>query len=68
MNPLYNQFNNTQPSLNQLAERVKQIQRTFSGDPRQEVQKMLNSGRLTQAQYNKYAQMATQIARTLNIH
>ena len=69
MNPLYNQFNgNNQPSIAQLAERVKQIQKSFSGDPRQAVQQMLNSGRLSQSQFNEYAKMASQIAKTLNIH
>lgn len=67
MNPLYNQFGNNQPSIAQLAERVKQFQKTFSGNPRDEVQKMLNSGRLSQSQFNRYAQMASQIVKTLNL-
>ena len=68
MNPLYNQYKSgNQPNFQQLAQRVEQLKRTFTGNPRDEVQKMLNSGRLTQAQFNQYAQMATQIARTLNI-
>lgn len=67
MNPLYNQFGNTKPSIAQLAERVKAFQRSFSGNPRDEVQKMLNSGQLSQAQFNRYAQMASQIVKTLNI-
>lgn len=67
MNPLYNQYGNNQPSLAQLAERVKQLQKSFSGNPRDEVQKLLNSGRLSQSQFNQYAQMASQIAKTLNI-
>ena len=65
MNPLYNQFGNN--PLSQFANQLEQFRKTFTGDPRAEVQKMLNSGKLSQAQYNRYAQMATQIQKALNI-
>ena len=65
MNPLFNQFGNN--PLTQFAQQLDQFRKTFTGDPRAEVQKMLNSGRLSQAQYNRYAQLATQIQKALNI-
>ena len=65
MNPLYNQFNNS--PLSQFAQQLESFRKTFNGDPRAEVQKMLNSGRISQTQYNRYAQLATQIANALNI-
>lgn len=65
MNPLYNQFNAN--PLQELAQRVEQFKQSYTGNPREEVQKMLNSGKLTQAQFNRYAQMASQITKALNL-
>lgn len=62
-NPLFNQLG-SKPTNNGLAQfmaEVKQFQQTFQGDPRQEVQNLLNSGKMSQAQFNQYAQMANQI-------
>lgn len=61
-NPLFNVLGGQQ--TNQLAnilEEVKRIQKTFQGNPKDEVQQMLNDGRLSQAQFNQYAQIANMI-------
>lgn len=50
-------FNNLQNMMNQL----NQFRNTFKGDPKQQVQQLLNSGRMTQDQFNKLKQMADQI-------
>ena len=54
-------------NMNNLINRFKQFKRTFSGDPRQQIQQMLNSGQITQEQYNNAAQMATQLQRVLGV-
>ena len=46
-------------SLNQFAQ-------TFRGDPKQQVQQLLNSGRMSQEQFNQLSQMATQIQNMMN--
>lgn len=48
-----------------LLDRLNQFRETFSGDPKQTVQQLLNSGRMTQAQYNQLSSAATQIQRML---
>ena len=58
-NALYNQLNNN--SNNPLLARLKQFRDTFSGDPKQMVQNMVNSGRISQAQLNQYVQQANEI-------
>lgn len=63
---LFKQFGN-QPAPNdggfsQLVAEVKRMQQTFRGNPQEEVQRLLQSGQMTQEQFNKYAQMANQIA------
>lgn len=62
-NPIFNALNNS-PVNNQLAgfiNELNQFKQTFSGDPKAEVQKLLNNGQLSQNQFNQYAQMANHI-------
>lgn len=63
MNPLFGMMNQN----NNLLQRFQQFQQMFRGDPRQQVQQMLNSGRINQNQYNQAVQMAQQLQRMLGI-
>ena len=49
----------------QMVQQIQQFRQSFRGDPRQEVQRLLNSGEMTQDQFNRYAQMADQIAQMM---
>ena len=44
----------------QMMQQFKQFKETFQGDPKAEVEKLLQSGRLTQTQLNQLQQMAKQ--------
>ena len=59
MNPLYNQINRT--SGNDFIARFNQFRQTINGDPRAQVQNLLNSGRVSQEQYNMAVQKANQL-------
>lgn len=62
-NPLYGQFGN-QNQMNpmmQLIQDARQLKQTFQGDPRQTVQQLVASGRMSQQQFNQYAQIANQL-------
>lgn len=69
--PLYNAMN---PGGGQLPGRLGQAQkmmrefeafkRDFRGDARQEVQRLLDSGQMTQEQYNQFARIAQQMGMT----
>ena len=61
-NPLFNLMGSQN---NPLMARLQQFQRTIQGDPRQQVQQMLNSGRVSQAQYNQAVQMAQQFQKMM---
>ena len=63
-NPLYQQQMNQQP-MNNIIQRFQQFRQAFQGDPRQQVQQLLNSGRVTQQQYNNAVQMANQLQRMM---
>ena len=54
-------------NLQQMMQRFQQFKRTFSGDPQQQVQQLLNSGRITQQQYNNAVQMAQQFQRMMSV-
>lgn len=64
-NSIYNIFGKSQPindpAIAQIVNEVNNLRRNFRGDPRAEVENMLRSGRITQSQFNQYAQMANQI-------
>ena len=59
MNNLYQKLN---PMANMMAE-FQKFKQTFQGDPKAQVQQMLNSGQITQEQFNKASQMANQMMR-----
>ncbi len=61
-NPLFGMMNQ-QP--NNMLQRFQQFQRMFKGDPKEQVQQLLNSGRVTQSQYNQAVQMANQLQRMI---
>ena len=61
MNPLYKQMNQ-----NPILQRFQQFQRVFRGNPQEQVQQLLNSGKVSQAQYNQAVQMANQLQKMLS--
>lgn len=63
-NPLYQQFGGGSPN-NPMIQKLIQFKNTFSGNPQQIVQNMLNSGKITQTQINQYAQQANEIYKAL---
>jgi len=66
MNPLYQMMGGASPNgMPNILQRFQQFRQTFQGDPRQQVQQLLNSGRVSQSQYNQAVQMAQQFQRML---
>lgn len=68
-NPLFSMFGgmNSMPNNNMmnLLQQFNQFRQNFSGDPRQQVQQLLNSGKVSQDQYNRAVQMANQLQRMM---
>ena len=63
MNQLYNQMNRT--NGNDFITRFNQFRQTINGDPRAQVQNLLNSGRVSQEQYNMAVQQANQLMKLI---
>ena len=58
---MLNQTNGTPFGIPNFMNRFNQFKQSFQGDPQQKVQELLNSGRMSQDQFNKLSQMANQI-------
>ncbi len=58
---LFNQYGKPQSGYSQISAQLRQMQQNFPGDPRQRVQQLLQSGQMTQEQFNQLAQEANQI-------
>lgn len=63
MNPLFTQMN--QNGLNGFMSQLNQLKQTFNGDPNQKIQELLNTGKVSQAQYNRAVNMANRIQQML---
>ena len=67
-NPLFNALGGGMPQGNgpmQMVQQFMQFKQNFKGDPKAEVQKMLQSGRISQQQLNQVQQMAGQFQNLL---
>lgn len=62
-NPLYGQFGGQQPANNSFSSFMADFQRLQQTvkNPRQEVERLLQSGAMSQQDFNRFGQMANQI-------
>lgn len=65
-NPLFQQLGGMPSNpMTQMISEFQKFKQSFQGDPQQEVQKLLNSGRMSQQQYIQLQQMATQMSQMM---
>ena len=62
---LFNMFGKQNPFINNngfinMMSQFQEFKQNFSGDPQQQVQQLLNSGQMSQQQFNQLSTMATQ--------
>lgn len=57
MNQLFQRL----PNQNNFMSQLQQFMNTFKGDPRQQVQQLIQSGKVSQAQLDQAVQMANQL-------
>lgn len=60
-NGLFQTMGGSNPGMQNMIQAFQRFRQTFTGDPRAQVQSLLNSGRMTQAQYNQLQAMAQQL-------
>ena len=63
--PLFNGFGNNNQFGN-LIQQAQEFKRQFTNiNPRAEVERLLNSGEMSQQQFNEYSQIAQQVAQMM---
>ena len=61
-NPLFNALGGQQMTpMAQLVADAKRLQQTMTGNPKQMVEELMRSGKMSQSQFDNYAQIANQI-------
>lgn len=63
-NPIFNQFGNTplnDGGISQLIQDARNFKQNFKGNPREEVEKLMKSGQMSQADFNRLSQIANNI-------
>lgn len=67
-NPLFDMFGNSQfGNMAGLVQQFQQFKNTFRGDPQQQIQQLLNSGKISQQQYNQAVQQAKAFQKMLGM-
>lgn len=63
-NPLFDMMGGGMPPI---VQQFLQFKQSFKGDPQAQVQQMLNSGRISQAQYDQAVQQAKALQQMLTL-
>lgn len=64
-NKLFNQFGNQLNPFEQLAQQAREFQKQFKASPRQEVERLLQTGAMSQQDFNRYSQIAQQVVQMM---
>lgn len=65
MNPLFNLLGGNRQPNNNILQQFQQFKNSFKGDPRQQIQDLLNSGKISQEDYNNAVNLANQISKMM---
>ena len=60
-------MNNPMMPMQTMMQKFQQFRQSFSGNPGQMIQQMMNSGKVNQTQYNQAVQMAQSFQRMLGV-
>lgn len=64
-NPLFNSFGNNN-QFGDLIKQAREFKKQFANiNPRAEVERLLNSGEMSQSEFNRYSQIAQQVAQMM---
>ena len=64
-NPLFNAMGRQTTPMADIIRRAKEFKKSFTGNPRDEVQRLLNSGQMSQQQFNQLSQIAQQVVQAM---
>lgn len=64
-NPLFGNFGNQSNPIADIIRQAKDFRKQFTGNPRQEVERLLQTGQLSQQDFNRYSQIAQQVIQAM---
>jgi len=67
MNQLYTEMMKQQMGGNNMLQRFMQFRNSFSGNAKDQVQQLLNSGKVSQDEYNAAVQQAQELGRMMGM-
>ena len=66
MTPLYNMMNQNN-QYNNFMKQFNEFKKTINGNPQEQIQQLMNSGKISQSQYNAAVQKANMIKNMFGI-
>lgn len=64
-NPLFGNFGNQSNPIADIIRQAKDFRKQFTGNPRQEVERLLQTGQMSQQDFNRYSQIAQQVIQAM---
>lgn len=64
-NLLYENYGNLPNPISDLIRQAKDFKKSFNGSPKDEVQRLLNSGQMSQQEFNRLSQIARQVVQAM---
>lgn len=65
-NPLFGTIgNNNQHPMADIIRQAKEFRKSFNGNPRQEVERLLQTGQMSQSDFNRLSQIAQQVVQAM---
>lgn len=64
-NPLFNTMGNQTNPMADIIRQAKDFRKQFTGNPRQEVERLLQTGQMSQQDFNRYSQIAQQVIQAM---
>lgn len=64
-NPLYSAMGIQSNPMTDLIRQAKQFKNQFNGNPRQEVERLLQTGQMSQQDFNRLSQIAQQVVQAM---
>ena len=65
MNPLFNAMGNQSNPMADIIRQAKDFRKQFNGNPRQEVERLLQTGQMSQSDFNRFSQIAQQVVQAM---
>ena len=64
-NPLFNAMGNQSNPMADLIRQARDFRKQFTGNPKQEIERLLRTGQMSQSDFNRFSQIAQQVVQAM---